>query len=525
MGGAADRQCFPPFPHPAPKLVPMSDIDLAALKATVQSLPERVKGPGGVVGVVKDGEVVLRHAWGFADLDRRVPMTTETLIPICSISKQFTCAALLDVVGDPAKLDAALARHLPNLEDRRPTVADLCNNQSGLRDYWALTVLHGAMADGVFAREDTARLFARMRRTHFEPGTSYSYSNGNFRILSDLIEEAAGKPLAEVYRERLFGPAGMETAILASDTAAPLNGVVGYEGNDTVGYFPAVNRIFWSGDAGIAASLDDMLAWEHFIDRTRDDPDGLYNRLSAPQPFGDGTASRYGFGLSHETVDEIALTGHGGALRGFRARRLHAASERLSVVVMFNHEADAHGAATVVARAALGRPEKPVAAARPGTRMERQLSRAFDGPPAQDRRRREGAGGTLCHLARAFDDGCGRHRPRHLHDAHARRRHDPHGAARRKSARKSHPHPRRPARRHCRTLRFGGTRGCLRDRLGRRRLVWRLRRLSRQGRDAPDPSGRQGRLAPVLPPLHGRARHRATGRFWCGATARAGSAA
>ena len=343
----------------------MPAIDLAALKATVQSLPERVKGPGGVVGVVKGGEVVLRHAWGFADLDRRVPMAADTLIPICSISKQFTCAALLDVVGDPAKLDAALARHLPNLEDRRPTVADLCNNQSGLRDYWALTVLHGAMADGVFAREDTARLFSRMRRTHFEPGTSYSYSNGNFRILSDLIEEAAGKPLPKLYRERLFGPAGMETAILASDTAAPLNGVVGYEGNDTVGYFPAVNRIFWSGDAGIAASLDDMLAWEQFIDRTRDDPDGLYNRLSAPQPFGDGTTSRYGFGLARETLDEIQLTGHGGALRGFRARRLHAASERLSVVVMFNHQADAHGAATVVARAALGRPEKPVAAARP----------------------------------------------------------------------------------------------------------------------------------------------------------------
>lgn len=343
----------------------MPAIDLAALQAMVQSLPERSKGPGGVVGVVKDGEVILRHAWGFADLDRRVPMTAQMLIPICSITKQFTCAALLDIVGDPASLDAALARHLPNLEDRRPKVADLCNNQSGLRDYWALTVLHGAMADGVFSREDTARLFARMRKTHFAPGTSYSYSNGNFRILSDLIEAAAGKPLADVYRERLFAPAGMDTAILASDTAAPLNGVVGYEGNESVGFFPATNRIFWSGDAGIAASLDDMLAWERFIDRTRDDPDGLYNRLSVPQPFADGTASRYGFGLARETVDDIALTGHGGALRGFRARRLHAASERLSVVVMFNHEGDAHGTATAVLRAALGRPEKKAEAARP----------------------------------------------------------------------------------------------------------------------------------------------------------------
>lgn len=343
----------------------MLAIDLSALEEAVRSLPTRYKGPGGVVGVVKDGEVVLRHAWGFADLDRRVPLTAETLIPICSISKQFTCAALLDLVGDPSKLDSALARFLPNLTDRRPTVADMCNNQSGLRDYWALTVLQGALADGIFAPADAETLLARMRHTHFEPGSHYSYSNGNFRILSDLIEETAGKPLAEVYRERLFGPAGMETAVLASDTSAPLNGVVGYEGKEGVGYFPAINRIFWSGDAGIAASLEDMLAWERFIDLTRHEADGLYNRISAPQPFADGAASRYGFGIAREMLDDIELTGHGGALRGFRARRLHAASERVSVVVMFNHEADAHAAATAVMRAALGRSEKPVAKVRP----------------------------------------------------------------------------------------------------------------------------------------------------------------
>ncbi len=343
----------------------MTRIDAATLEATVKALPDRYPGPGGVVGVVCDGAVILRHAWGFADLDRRLPMTAETLLPICSISKQFTCAALLDVVGDPARLDGALARHLPNIEGRRPTVAELCANQSGLRDYWALTVLHGALADGVFSREDAARLFSRMRRTHFEPGSHYSYSNGNFRILGELVEEVAGMPLGEVYRTRLFEPAGMATAILAADTADPLNGVVGYEGNANLGYFAAVNRIFWSGDAGIAASLDDMLAWEAFIDRSRDDPDGLYNRISAPQPFSDGRASRYGFGLARESVDGVALTGHGGALRGFRARRLHAAAERLSVVVMFNHEADAHTAANAVLRAALARPPAPVARMRP----------------------------------------------------------------------------------------------------------------------------------------------------------------
>ena len=337
----------------------MSSIDRAALAAAVASLPERFKGPGGAVGVMKDGEVIVREAWGYADPDAGLPMTPSRLMPICSISKQMTCGVLLDLVGAPSALDERLAAFLPNLEGRRPTVRELCDNRSGLRDYWALTVLHGAHHEGAFRREDARPLFARMKTTHFEPGSQYSYSNGNFRILSDLLEERSGRSLAELYADHIFAPAGIRDARLASDTAAPLNGAVGHEGNVSVGWFPATNRIVWTGDAGVAATLDDMLAWERFIDRTRNDADGLYGRLSTPSAFDDGRPARYGMGIAHDRIDDVAITGHGGALRGFRIRRLHAATERLSVVVMFNHEADAHAAALFLMRAALGRPSAP----------------------------------------------------------------------------------------------------------------------------------------------------------------------
>lgn len=339
----------------------MSTLDLPALERAIATLPQRYPGPGGVAGIVKDGKVVLRHSWGYADLATRQLMTAETLVPICSITKQLTCAALLDAVGDPAELDRALDAYLPLLEGKRPTVAHLCHNQSGLRDYWALTVLQGARHDGVFRREDARPLLSRARSTHFEPGTRYSYSNGNFRILADLVEEHTGRSLAELYQRSVFAPAGMQTAALTPDTSRPADGLVGYEGNETTGYFEAVNRIYWAGDAGVSASLDDMLAWERFIDATREDADGLYRRLAAPHTYADGRPAHYGFGLAHDTIGDTAITGHGGALRGFRSRRLYAPSERLSVVVMFNHEADAHAAATMLMKTALGHQDPVVA--------------------------------------------------------------------------------------------------------------------------------------------------------------------
>ena len=109
------------------------------------------------------------------------------------------------------------------------------------------------------------------------------------------------------------------------------------------GYRAAENRILWTGDAGLGASLDDMIAWERHIDATRDDADALYSRLSAPATYADGAPAAYGFGLNRRSGNgprrspPMAARCAAGAAIG-----LYMPSERVSVVVMFNHLSDAH---------------------------------------------------------------------------------------------------------------------------------------------------------------------------------------
>lgn len=333
--------------------------DLAArLERAAAALPRRYPGPGGAIAVLRDGEVLLKHAWGYANAERRIPFTPRTLFRVCSITKQFTCAAVLAACGDPAKLDRPIGARLPELE-LVPTARLLCHNQSGLRDYWAVAMLHGSPAEAPFGDAEAARVIAGTRTLQFAPGTRFSYVNQNFRLLSDALQDRTGQDFARVLRRHVLDPAGMETAFLAADTRAMPDGTEGYEGTQAGGFRPAVNNILWTGDAGLGASLDDMIAWERFIDAKRDDPDSLPARIAAPVAFANGAPAPYGFGLGRGTEFGRAVTGHGGALRGWRSHRLHVAAERVSVVVLFNHLSDASAAALDLLGAVLdeGRPE------------------------------------------------------------------------------------------------------------------------------------------------------------------------
>ena len=342
--------------------------DLAArLDRAVQALPLAYAGPGGAVAVVRNGEVLVRHTWGWANAERRSAFTPQTLFRICSITKQFVCGLVLDAFPDPAVLDAGVAARLSGLEQPAPGALHLCHNQSGLRDYWAVAMLHGSPAEAPFGEPEADRVIRGTRTLQFAPGTSYSYVNQNFRILSDILQDRTGRSLAELLRSRIFDPVGMHGALLAADTRALPDGAEGYEGTQAAGFRPAKNQILWTGDAGIGASLDDMIAWERFIDAGRDDAAGLYNRLTVPVTFGDGTPATYGFGLSRRVDFGRRVTGHAGGLRGWISQRLHMPSERLSVVVLFNHMSDARSAALDLVAAVLdeARPASTPAAASP----------------------------------------------------------------------------------------------------------------------------------------------------------------
>ncbi|EWZ97421.1 D-aminopeptidase [Fusarium oxysporum f. sp. narcissi] len=320
----------------------------------LKAIPARIRGPGGAVAVLSDGALVDQRVWGYADFNRRIPMTDDTLIPICSISKQMLCGLVADLEKNPTpklaekgdvktQFEEKLKEILPELAKTGELKIDhLCNNRSGIRDYWAITLLWGAKPEDPYSiAEHNEKVLKTIKSTHFTPGTEYSYCNTNFNIVARVVEATTGESLSDLLNARIFRPAGMKTAQLGADTAKLPPPCVGYEGDEDRGYIPAENRIEWAGDAGIIASLGDMIAYESFLDRSLFDPNSWYRAIFKPTSFTDGVPSIYSQGLGHSQYGSVSGIGHGGALRGFRLYRAHVPEERLSVVAMFNHEADA----------------------------------------------------------------------------------------------------------------------------------------------------------------------------------------
>jgi len=177
----------------------------------------------------------------------------------------------------------------------------------------------------------------------------------------------------------------MATAQLCADTAAMPDGTLGYEGSLDGGFRPAVNNIVWTGDAGLGASLDDMIAWERFIDATREDEGGIYRRLCEPVRFRDGALAGYGFGLARMKLLGRSGTGHGGGLRGWRSFRFYLPAERISIVALFNHMADPRAAALDLLATLVEPDAKPASRPPPRTGTVRSWNRRPGSPYASPR--------------------------------------------------------------------------------------------------------------------------------------------
>ncbi len=314
----------------------MTPLATLALTRGITRLLERFDGgPGATIGIVQDGALTLHRSAGLASLELGVPVGPDTTFRVASVTKQFTCAAILLLADEGRlRLDDDVRIHLPDLPDMGApvTVAHLMHNTSGIRDMLGIQRMGGADLGQPLHPDDLMDGILRQRTLNFTPGSRFLYSNSNFLLLGRIVERLTGKSLAAVLDRRLLTPAGMTRSRLVEQVAAVVPGLAaGYLRRDGA-WVRAPHAFPLHGEGGLVSCIEDLALWNRWLDATP----ALAGALAHETPFTNGHPTLYARGQVVRDYRGVPTVGHGGLWPGYRTEFLRVPNEGLAIIAISN---------------------------------------------------------------------------------------------------------------------------------------------------------------------------------------------
>jgi len=188
-------------------------VTFAQVEPLIQREMRERRIPGVQVAVVKDGKIVLLKSFGTADIQRSLPVTNKTVFPIYSCTKAFTGVAIMQLVEDgKIDLSASVSRYLDGLPPawQKITIRQLLTHVSGLPNI--LNVLD-PVTYGLPHGMNEEQLWTKLKSlpVNSPPGERFSYNQTNYYLLGKVIEKVTGKPFTQVFNERQFQIAGLQS--------------------------------------------------------------------------------------------------------------------------------------------------------------------------------------------------------------------------------------------------------------------------------------------------------------------------
>jgi D-alanyl-D-alanine carboxypeptidase len=305
--------------------------------------------PSASIAVIKDGQTVYLKAYGNARLDPRTPATTEMRYGIGSISKQFTAAAIL-ILQEQGKLslDDKVSKFLPTLtRANEVTVRQVLSHTSGYQDYWPQDYVMPMMLEPVTSQR-IIDMWAK-KPLDFEPGTKWQYSNTNYVIAGLIVEKAAGIPMMQFLREKIFTPLDMNNIADIDQGRLSDTDAVGYLRYALGPLRPAPKEgkgwLFAAGE--LAMTPQELAKWDIAMINQKLLKPASYHDLETEVLLKNGSSTRYGLGVVLASLGGHRVLNHSGEVSGFTAQNTVLPDERVAVVVLTNQDAvGASGAIT-----------------------------------------------------------------------------------------------------------------------------------------------------------------------------------
>lgn len=197
-----------------------------ALNARLDSLTQEYQKANfnGVVLIAKPDGILYRGAFGFANIEKKIPMTPDKFFKTESVGKMFTSTRILQLVTQgKVSLNKTISEYLPDWKIKngeKITIHQLLNHTSGLMSPWDDPNYDFKR---IYSTGELKQLLEKQGVAFEEPGTRFYYSNWGYFLLGEVISKLDGMPYDEAIQQRIFNVAGMKRIHHLNDTIMPTN--------------------------------------------------------------------------------------------------------------------------------------------------------------------------------------------------------------------------------------------------------------------------------------------------------------
>jgi CubicO group peptidase (beta-lactamase class C family) len=301
---------------------------------------DRTDSPGCALSVMQGGKIIYKRAYGMANLDYDVILTTDTPFHVASISKQFTAASIVLLEQDgKLSFDDDVHKYISELPDFgvKITIRNLLHHTSGLRDQWDLLELAGwRYSLDLITNEDVMSVVVRQKALNFAPGSEYSYSNTGYTLLGEIVKRASGKSLREFTTERIFVPLGMKDTHFRDDHAEVIkHQAYGYS-HDKGRWELSVTNFDTVGATSLFTTVEDLALWDENFYTGKVGGPKFTETMLTHDALTDGEKNSYAFGLVTEKYRGLDAVDHSGADAGYRSDILRFPAQHFSVACLCN---------------------------------------------------------------------------------------------------------------------------------------------------------------------------------------------
>jgi CubicO group peptidase (beta-lactamase class C family) len=293
--------------------------------------------PGVAVLVAKDGKVLYRKGFGYADIKNKIPVTPDTKFRIGSVTKQFTAASILKLQENGLiSVNDKLSKFIPDFpRGNEVTIHMLLTHISGIHSYTEKDDFLSKVTKTI--SPDSLVNMIKKDPYDFNPGEQWRYNNSAFFLLGYIVSKVSGKPYAQYLKETFFDPlhmdnTGVHYAGIKLEHEAKGYGKNGDKWSDALNW-----DMSWAGGAGsLYSTVDDLLKWNDALYAGKVLSEKSFTAMRTPVVLNNGEKQQYGYGLGFSKFRGEEVTGHSGGLHGFLTQLSYYPKEKVTVVMFTN---------------------------------------------------------------------------------------------------------------------------------------------------------------------------------------------